>query len=138
MDDINEAVRNAALRMDEALAFIRKFSNRDRVQVDAAGLSLVLEALASTWPQPEGAPQEITKEMVEATYKRGFDAGVRAVEDYDNMVSPSDPKERPATRMERVVDDGLNCDGDHHARWHLEQVADLLGVPVDERRGIAP
>ena len=48
------------------------------------------------------------------------------------------PKERSATKMERMVGDGLDCDGDHHARWYLERVADLLGVPVDERRGISP
>ncbi len=40
--------------------------------------------------------------------------------------------------MRGVVSDGLNCDGDHHARWYLERIADLLGVPVNDRRGIAP
>ena len=42
-------------------------------------------------------------------------------------------------RINSLVDDALGCDGEHHARWYLEQLADLLGVPIHGfRRGIAP
>ena len=123
MTDINEAVRNAALRMDAAL------SRDKRVWVDAGDLGLVLEALASTWPPRADERVTWRDRWHEDTHREW------AIE---NGWTPPDPKERPATRMERVVDDGLNCDGDHHARWYLERIADLLGVPVNERRGIAP
>ena len=58
--------------------------------------------------------------------------------DIERRVTTPLRKERPATKIERMVSDGLDYDGDHHARWYLERVADLLGVPVNERRGIVP
>ena len=40
--------------------------------------------------------------------------------------------------LARIVGDALKCDGELHALWYLEQLAGVLDVPVNERRGIAP
>ncbi|KKM17180.1 hypothetical protein LCGC14_1678320 [marine sediment metagenome] len=104
MADVNEAVRSAALRMDAAL------SRDERVLVGAKDLSLVLEALASTWPPKKVRPSEQWP-------PREISVGVE---------------------LARLVGDALACEGEHHIRWYLEQLADVLDVPVNERTGIAP
>ena len=97
MDDINEAVRNAALHLDDILTQSHRVNNC--VSVDAAYLGLILEALASTWP-----PRKV-----------GFDDPV--------LWGPG-----------RFVVELRNRLALNQAAWR----ADLLCVPIKERRGIAP
>lgn len=41
-------------------------------------------------------------------------------------------------KLRQLVEDALEVQGVHHTRWLIEQMADVLGVPVEEREGIPP
>ncbi len=69
-------------------------------------------------------------------WEKALDAGLRAA--YAVDAHPEDARGFDVLALKRTVHEALECDGYHHVRWHLEQLADLLGVPIAERRGIAP